>query len=235
MKHPLALLALCYSTLLFSQSDRPVSFSINYGGGVTERLEQTNGWNYAERPLRSHQVSFQSRLENGRRIKPFVGLTWSVYRLKQDFTELTFGDMIDPRKGFIYETSSEPIRRVDIRRQYQYLRLPIGANFTLGNSEGHHFECQVSLSPDALLRSHRTLEIEYEDNQTSEDKTANYDSDLSSFGMTGQLDLTYVNPTARSKAFLMGVSVQGTPISVYPDSLGDMHWLYAGVNLGVRF
>lgn len=233
MKHFFALLALCYSTLLVAQSVPSLSFSLHYGAGAVDRYEDVL-YVSEESAAVSHQLSLQSRLETGRRLKPFAGLTWSVYRLRTRVVGLTFGDMIDPQNGFIYDTSSEPIHSVSITRQYQYLRLPLGVNLTLGNAENQHMEIQFSVSPDVLLRSHGRRVIAY-NNRKDIWKGGGYDPDLSTWGMTTQMDVQYAKPLSTGLVVLAGLSLQGTPVSVYQDKPGEMRWFYAGGNVGIRF
>lgn len=57
------------------------------------------------------------------------GLGYALHGWSWDLSQLSFGDQIEPRRGFIYNTGDEP---GSISQEFHYLNVPVRATLTLG-------------------------------------------------------------------------------------------------------
>jgi hypothetical protein len=65
------------------------------------------------------------------RIGVEAGVGYALRGWQLDISQLTFGDQIDPRRGFVYTTSDGPL--TFIGQEFHYLDLPVRGTYTLGN------------------------------------------------------------------------------------------------------
>lgn len=76
---------------------------------------------------------------------------------------LTFGDLIDPRRGSgLFESSNTLPERVSIIDNLYYLDLPLKLNLTFG-SKGFRFITALGITSNFLLRNSQTIKISYTD------------------------------------------------------------------------
>lgn len=62
----------------------------------------------------TYQISYAYALNLGELVSIRGGVKGGLIHSKLDFSKLTFGDMIDPRRGFIYETNQKPTIKENI-------------------------------------------------------------------------------------------------------------------------
>jgi hypothetical protein len=74
------------------------------------------------------------------------------YQLNMD--ALTFGDMIDPNRGFIYQTNDVPLRA--IRYSFHYAELPLRVVFHCGKGR-LRWNSAAGLTTSYLLKSTSTM------------------------------------------------------------------------------
>lgn len=99
-----------------------------------------------------------------------AGLQYSLkgYQTKQH--ELTFGQMIDPRYGFVYNPNSGMAEKVKFMNQFHYIGIPIKANYTLGTGKTRFFG-SVGVVTEFLVASERTAVWSYSDGSRKRNST----------------------------------------------------------------
>lgn len=80
-----------------------------------------------------------------------VGLGYALRGWELDLSKLTFGDIIDPRRGFIYNTNDVI---GSIREEFHYLTIPVRGTCTLGHGR-FRFIGGLGLSTDLLQKAER--------------------------------------------------------------------------------
>lgn len=80
-----------------------------------------------------------------------VGLGYALRGWELDLSRLTFGDIIDPRRGFIYNTNDVI---GSIREEFHYLTFPVRGTCTLGRGR-FRFIGGLGLSTDLLQKAER--------------------------------------------------------------------------------
>lgn len=98
------------------------------------------------------------------------------YRTAKD--ELVFGDLIDPRRGFVYSSSGPNApthaRFVD---HFEYLGIPIGLKYWSG-TEKWRFSASIGATANYLVRASSTLVLYYDnDNPERSNQTSQTDYD----------------------------------------------------------
>ncbi len=93
-----------------------------------------------------------------------TGLQYSNKGFKRLISDLTFGDMIDPRYGFVYTQGSVPYEIILIDN-FNYLDIPIRAIFSVGKGKVR-FIASVGFTTNILISATSTTIRKYE----SEDK-----------------------------------------------------------------
>lgn len=108
-------------------------------------------------------------------LKPWVGLDAGVgyaqmgWRQQVRREELTFGDMIDPRRGFIYTTEGVQFDRINLSDVYHHLGLRLGATFTWGQGRWRSVT-SAGVAPAFLIAvRHRSMTV-YEDGHRTRER-----------------------------------------------------------------
>lgn len=96
-----------------------------------------------------------------------IGYTETGYRF--DTSKLTFGDMIDPRRGFTYTTNA---RITDIIFDYRYVTLPVRLAYILGKGKVR-WVTKAGVSVGYLLMRSSTLVSELSDGSRFRNTTEN--------------------------------------------------------------
>lgn len=81
------------------------------------------------------------------------GLGYSLMGYQLNMDDLTFGDMIDPNRGFIYETNDVPLA---IRYSFHYAELPLRVVFHCGKGRLRWISA-AGLTTSYLLKSTSTM------------------------------------------------------------------------------
>jgi|688.fasta_scaffold27983_3 hypothetical protein len=79
-----------------------------------------------------------------------------------NLSDLTFGDQIDPRRGFIYNTGDVPPESWRFVDRFHYLELPIGVVMELGQGRWRSFTT-LGVAPAFLLAAQGLTVSTYED------------------------------------------------------------------------
>lgn len=81
-------------------------------------------------------------------------------------SDLTFGDVIDPRYGFVYNSNgSAGPTKVKFLYNYIYLDVPVRAIFSFGEKR-IHFVTSIGITTNILLNATQTSVLEYENGDT---------------------------------------------------------------------
>lgn len=128
----------------------------------------SNNYYFTEETAKlGYTIGISSRLNITKKISIESGLLLSNKGYKNNFSGLTFGDMIDPRRGFIYNTQNTP-RKVEYIYSYYYLDIPIKAAFTFGQRKIHFFAA-AGITPNILIKTTEKSIITYQNGDTDND------------------------------------------------------------------
>ena len=135
--------------------------------------------------------------------------------------ELTYGDMIDPRFGFVYPTNSaEMVTHVKSIYTNAYLDVPVRAIFTFGNKR-IHFISSIGVTTNILLESKHTNIKEYENgDKKRETYTDHNDFNKINITPTASLVINYmvsdkINISAEPTFRYGLLKITDTPVTYY--------------------
>lgn len=112
-----------------------------------------------------------------------LGVQYSKKGYAQKKTELTFGDLIDPRYGTVYTSSSSAVpANFKLRYNHIYLDVPLRAIFCFGEKK-IHFLASVGLAANFLLKATQTLILQDENGDTKRE-TSNQPYDFNTFNIS---------------------------------------------------
>lgn len=94
-----------------------------------------------------------------------AGVGYSLHGWALDFSELSFGDQIEPRRGFIYNTNDVIS---SLNREFHYLNLPVRATLTLGKGRLRSIS-SVGASASILLKANSVSVINGDRNVLQQD------------------------------------------------------------------
>lgn len=114
-----------------------------------------------------YQLSHCIGLEAG------IGYTQLGWQQRIDIRDLTFGDMIDPRRGFIYGTDDlAMLERITFSDVFHYLDFRLGATLTLGQGRWRSVSA-LGVAPALLVAARTRTYSEYSDgHRTHESREA---------------------------------------------------------------
>ena len=107
-----------------------------------------------EEPRFAYGGSLMCALDLSKRFSVEGGLGYSLMGYQLNIEALTFGDMIDPNRGFIYQTNTISLRA--IRYSFHYLELPLRLVLHCGKGRLRSIT-GVGMTTGYLLRSTSTL------------------------------------------------------------------------------
>lgn len=159
-----------------------LSLGLSFGGGlgyrtlaitspstVADQIAQRR--NEQEEPSLAYGVrgSLAYRLNERWSLEAGLGYAQLGWRSEQDYSGLTFGDVIDPRTGFIYNTTDAAIpARSTITDLFHYLELPLGITLNLGHGRWRSISA-IGLAPAVLLAASTRAVNEFPDGRLEED------------------------------------------------------------------
>jgi len=154
------------------------SIGVNAGAGVGYRTLYTNQSSIAtetikltrdgrEEPRVAISASFRIARQFSKRFgfEAGVGYHQTGWQYGSDLSELTFGDLIDPRRGFIYATDTEvPVEAtfIDI---FHYLEVPLAFTVTLGRGKLRSVSA-IGIAPSFLVTANAVTDYIYGDGRT---------------------------------------------------------------------
>jgi hypothetical protein len=84
------------------------------------------------------------------------------FKFSESGSDLTFGDMNDPRYGFIYATATGIPDKIITNYNYHYIDIPLTAVFTFGQKR-IQFVTRVGIAANILLSSNEITILKYPD------------------------------------------------------------------------
>lgn len=183
MKIILIIILLSFSLIAWSQdttkttqnSNKQLFLGLSFSPDLAYRTESSNYYFTEEIAKIGYTTGISARLNITKKFDLESGLFFSNKGYKNNFYGLTFGDMIDPRRGFIYNTQNAP-SEVEYIYSYYYLDIPIKAVFTFGQRKIHFFT-SAGITPNILIKATETSSITYQsgNNETNtQDAPFNY-------------------------------------------------------------
>ncbi len=105
------------------------------------------------------------------------------YRTVQQGSEITFGDAIDARHGFIFDSNASPIKRLKFIDNYNYLDIPLKVNFCFGKKRVRFITSVGFVSSFYINKSITTVIV-------SEDGKRNRDTDVTTYYTFNKFNLS---------------------------------------------
>lgn len=181
-------LTICSGMLLASMiataQDAPGRWSIGgslHAGAAYRTLVNTDGSELAdmiissrnerETPMLVSGGGFQSEYRLSTRFSIGAGLVYTHfgYDYKFDLSDLTFGDAIEPRRGFIYNTNDVPPKTVRLVDRWNYMEVPIYMAMELGKGRWRS-STTVGIAPAFLIAARGMTERTFEDGNVDRER-----------------------------------------------------------------
>jgi len=199
---------ICYRTLKNNDGSSSSSMTID--------LRDKN-----EEPKFGYTAGLNLRYNFSKHLGIEAGVQYSNKGYASKKIELTFGDMIDPRYGFVYTNNgtAEPTK-AKFLYNFNYLDLPVRAIFSFGEKR-IHFVTSIGVTTNIFIKAIQTSVLEYENGDTKRE-TQNYPDEFKSlnisptvsagvdFRISNKLNMK-VEPTFRYGL----LKIIGTPITAY--------------------
>lgn len=173
-----AAVGLCLMGATHAQNDVPdARWSIGasgWAGGAYRTLLNTDGSELADRIIDGRNereewdVAIGGGFHAGYRLSDRFSLEAGVayarfgYSNTVELSELTFGDPIDPRRGFVYNTDDVPPASWRLLDRFHYLELPIGVVMELGKGRWRS-ATTLGVAPAFLLAAQGLTVSTYQD------------------------------------------------------------------------
>ena len=179
MKYSIFIFFLAISLHTFSQEDslqvdtKKVSFGISYSPNYSYRVQVDDGTTMFNDVLYlgkdsevgqfGHTINFDVRVFLAKQHKLNIGLQVSNERYKAENDNLIFGNVIDPRRGFVYPTTE--ITGLIYRYEFHYGGLNIGLKSSYGN-KAVRFNHAIGIVPKFLISASAIGELSVENQST---------------------------------------------------------------------
>jgi hypothetical protein len=142
--------------------------------------------NTNESPLYSYSIGAGATYDINNKLSLECDILYSVkgYRWEIDWDGLTFGDMIDPRFGFIYDTQ-EVLNTTDSWvYEYYYIDVPVKIHYNL---TGHKLkiQCSVGVVPTFFYSAYQVSEGEISGTGESYSSFRKDDESFTKIGLSG--------------------------------------------------
>lgn len=128
------------------------------------------------RPNVCAQIALRYRLSPLFSLESGIGYALMGWQQRIDVSALTFGDMIDPRRGYLYSTSDLMPSAMRLLDSYHYVEIPVQASLHLGHSRLRSVT-SIGISTSYLVRYSHTVITEYGDgshHRNSTDLTSSF-------------------------------------------------------------
>lgn len=156
------------STNTTSSSTKKLYLGVSFSPDIAYRKTSSNYYFSEEVPKIGYTTGLNVRLTITKKFSLESGLLLSNKGYKNNFSGLTFGDMIDPRRGFIYPTQSNTPSEVEYTYNYYYLDIPLKAVFTFGQRKFHFFTA-AGITSNILIKATETSKITYQNGNSDKD------------------------------------------------------------------
>lgn len=165
-----------------------------WSGGTFRTLLNTDGSELADRIIDGRNereewdVAIGGGFNAGYRLSDRFSLEAGVayarfgYANTVELSELTFGDQIDPRRGFVYNTDDVPPASWRLVDRFHYLEVPIGVSMELGLGRWRS-STTLGVAPAFLLAAQGLTVSTYADGP-KERESFDLPGDFASFNLT---------------------------------------------------
>ena len=161
----------CFRTLLTDNSSTSETVKLVRNDGERPKLGYTGGLSIV------YNFSKTIGLE--------TGLLFSNKGYKYENSDLTFGDMIDPRRGFVYSSADINIKSVKFIYSFYYIDVPLKVNFVFGK-RNIRFITSVGVTTNVFLDERFTSVRYYQDGSKERNSSATND-DYNRINLSPQL------------------------------------------------
>jgi hypothetical protein len=201
---------------------------INSSGGETGDFIVDSRNSY-ENPRPGYVVGMSA----GIRLRPSLALETGVFLADKGYSarleNLTYGDLTDPRQGFVYGTSPKPLQSVELIDHHYYLGIPLLLRYTAGSGK-LRFMCSGGISADVFIGAATTFIREYTDGSSTRSREKRTDS-------YNRFDLTPTLSTGVDWKLTDRSSLQFAPVVRYgllhiSDTPVTARFYSAGLNVG---
>lgn len=194
--------------------------------------------NEDEKPRFGYSFGVNSFIKINRYLEFGYGIQNSVegYQYKIDYKSLTFGEMIDPRYGFVYNTDSMAlgINEIIYRYTYKYLEIPLKIGVRFGYKKLKYF-ADAGLAFSYLYKYSNNVVTKYENGDIDRNSVDyRYFENVNKFGVFG------IASVGVSFDLTKRLFIQGTPTFRYGfiethDSQINEHLWSAGFNCSLYY
>jgi hypothetical protein len=122
------------------------------------------------------QIALRYRLSPLFSLESGIGYALLGWQQNIDMSAFTFGDMIDPRRGFLYPTSDPIPSSMRLLDSYHYVEIPVQVSLHLGHSRFRSVT-SIGISTSYLARYSSTAITEYADgshHRSSTEETSSF-------------------------------------------------------------
>ncbi len=140
-----------------------------------------------ESPKISYTTGVFSSYNISNKLALSLGLQYSNKGYKTVMNDLTYGDIVDPRRGFLYSTGGSTPTNVQLTDQYHYLDIPLKVNYVLGNGK-LCFISTTGITVNILLGTSTKLSYTYSDG-SKDNKTEKYDYGTNRFNLSPEVGI----------------------------------------------
>ncbi|MFH1320201.1 MAG: outer membrane beta-barrel protein [Bacteroidota bacterium] len=174
--------------------------------------------------------------EFSKRINIEIGLQFSDKgkKIEIDYSELTFGDLIDTRYGFVYSISGQDLpASVTVINKYQHLDFPVKVNYSI-ISKKMKFFLTTGISTNVFLAYKTTAIKKYSDGKTERNTSSSdyYDFSKVNFAFIGGLGMEY---TLANKLGFRLEPIYRRSINSIIDAPIKSYLYSFGINIGIFY
>ncbi|MEQ9064893.1 MAG: outer membrane beta-barrel protein [Vicingaceae bacterium] len=238
LKNAALSLLVIQSMMGFSQENK-LEYSLDYSIGSSFRRVEGNSlilaFREAERPITTQGLNLQVKYGLSERLGFVSGLGYNQYGEKLIYNNLTFGNMIDPRIGFVYDPTSTSVpNSYELKYVYQFLTLPLLMDYSIINSEKSGLTFQIGVTFNYLIGSKSVTNIDYSDG-SKDRNSANYSFDSNDLNFAGLLGIFYKRKLGEKFFFKVGPQVNYFFSSISGSDAIDHYPYRTSINLGIGF
>lgn len=165
-------------------------------------------------------------------IEAGVGYSRLGWKQRVDFSALSFGDQIEPRRGFIYATNDIAFKSITFIDVFHYLEFPIGVMFQCGNGKWSSIS-SAGVAPTMLIAEEVRTVKRYESGKP-ERQSESSQYDFNTFNLFPYLSTGVAFRPWERWEFRLQPTVRYGLLQII-DTPVTGHLYMGSIDLGVRF